>query len=484
MSAPEIFDAIVIGAGVNGLAAAAYLAKAGKRVVVLERSGTLGGLAQNVETDRGFLVPYAAPALYAVDPVLLKDFRTIRKGLAFAVRDMPLAGFSEAGSTVLIGRDMHATARSIAAFSQSDAKAWPAFRKEAFGLARAMRKLWWTNETFDPTRLSRAQQVLLSHLQTASAVAWLDERFESDLLKATLAFDAGNPSEPGSALTLVWRAAQEMCGLQGAVAIPRRGVGALTRLLAEAASNAGAVVQMVSPVSSILAGPNGATGVMLANGEAVHGRAVVSTLPRDETMLGLARDIVPFAAAQKKIAKASVGTALVTATLNDAPHIDAPLNSRFVFADSCENFIAARMAARAGALPDTLLFEAVLSSASDISVAPPEHHVLSMLIHPVPLSPSEGWDALKPKLTAKAVAALDRLSPGIVAKIADMYVSTPADYPPPGATVTPTRLMARWKDRIETDIPGLLFAGADAEPVAAVSGRAGRIAASLIGAKA
>src|SRR6202012_5547122 len=106
-----------------------------------------------------------------------------------------------------------------------------------------LRKLWWTSEAFDVTRLSRAQRVLLSHLQTTSAVAWLDERFETDLLKATLAFDAGNAAEPGSALTLVWRAAQEMCGLQGAVALPRRGVGALTRLLAEAAANAGAIVQ-------------------------------------------------------------------------------------------------------------------------------------------------------------------------------------------------------------------------------------------------
>src|SRR5262249_23506806 len=155
-------------------------------------------------------------------------------------RDLPLVALSGDGRHIVLSRDGHATARGIAAHSQNDAEAWPRFRRALFGLARSMRRCWWHDSRL---RLNGAEEAMLATLQVRSVAAWLDSLFECDLLKAALAFDAmdgqASPLEPGSALPLVWRAAQEMCGLQGAVAVPRRGASQLVRLLVEAAAASG-----------------------------------------------------------------------------------------------------------------------------------------------------------------------------------------------------------------------------------------------------
>jgi phytoene dehydrogenase-like protein len=286
--------------------------------------------------------------------------------------------------------------------------------------------------------------------------------------------------EPGSALTLVWRAAQEVCGLQGAVAIPQRSAGAVTKLLADAAVAAGVVLRTGAKVERILIDAERVAGVELAYRETILCRSVLSSLSHRNTLLGLAPEAVPFGQARELGGTAPAnGSALVALALDDAPRFGEEDAARFVRVDSLESIIAAEIASRAGRLPDELAFETIVSSRWDTSVAPPGGHVVTCLVRPVPRIPVEGWNVLKPRLTAKVIAALDRMSPGLVPAIVSVHAVTPDEIANQDDATTPERILASWRERTRTPIPGLFLCGVSAEPVAAVSGRAGRIAAAV-----
>jgi phytoene dehydrogenase-like protein len=482
----SVFDYAVIGAGINGLTAAAYLAKAGKTVVVLEAQTVAGGSCRTTEPHEGFLSPRVAQTLYALDPQILKDFPSVQRGLTLAAPDLAQVGLSEDGRTVVLSRDANETARSIAVHARADAQAWPSFRADLFRLARALRPAWWTGDAFDPAALSGRSRVLFAALQTMSAAAWLDSYFESDLLKATLAFGAaaGSLLEPGSALSLLWRAAQESDGIQGAVALPRGSAGALTQLLLDAAKQAGANVRTGARVARLLIDADGATGVELDGGEMIGCHSVLSSLSQRNTLLGLAPSATPFALSRAlRRPKSGTGSALVTLALSDAPNLargEMCSAARYIVADKLETYIAADLASRAGRLPDEIPFEIVVPSQADSSLAPLGHHVLTCLVRPVPVTPPEGWNVLKPKLTAKVIGMLDRLSPGLVPDIVAVDVLTPEDLADEDEAQTPERMLGPWRARVNTPIAGLYLCGASVEPVAAVSGRAGRIAASIV----
>ena len=274
MSQSRNFDVIVIGAGISGLAAAALLARSGRAVTVVD------GAAPSP--------PPGAQALHALDPALVKALGLARHGLKFAVRDMPLVGLRADGRHLVLTRDAQATALSLVGHSRADAEAWPRVHGEFYALARAMRSYWWGSG--GGKTLARLQGKL-EPFRRMGAAAWLDSRFESEALKATLAFDAASgglsPLEPGSALTLLWRAAQEMCGLQGASAMAAGGPRALVDLFAAAARDAGAELRTASPVACILAEGGKVAGVRLATGEVLAAPRVLSCLSRRLTLCSL-----------------------------------------------------------------------------------------------------------------------------------------------------------------------------------------------------
>jgi phytoene dehydrogenase-like protein len=427
-------DAIVIGAGPAGFVAAAYLAKAGKRVALLE--------AQAAPAE-------PIGALEALDPQVMFELGLIKHGLQFLQRDLPLVAL---GETVLtLERDDHAAARAIAAVSDADAKVWPLVRRQLFGEARRMRRFWWSGlkeGTPHWVLENSAAKEKFDRLCVTGVDAWLAARFQSDALVAALLWDgvAGGlaPSEPGAALTLLWRAAGEMAGLQNASALAMP--GALMSSLAAAAE--GAELRAYACVTEILSARGAVEGVRLENGETLLAPLVLSSLSKNVTdiLLGL-----PPAAGP------SVGELRLLLSLAE-PVTLAP--ARYRIAEGAESFISAHEEARAGRVPEEL----------PVEFMPVDARHLAVTLRPFPVQPPAGW---RTQAAAQAVLAMNRHVPGLARNIANVEFR----LSPRRAELA--RLLMPAGARIQTGMTGLYLCGDDAEPVPALSGRAARIAASF-----
>jgi phytoene dehydrogenase-like protein len=460
----ERFDAAVIGSTVSGLAAAALLAKAGLRTVLCERSESLvagGGHA----------------ALRALDPVLVRSLRLSRHGLKFAQRDLALTMLKSGGQPLSLPRDRQAAARALATLSQVDAAAYAAFRSERLSLAKALRPAWWNGAPLAEAaaNLKPAQRTRFARLAVTSAAAWLSTTFESDTLKAALAFDAAAlgfaPSEPGSALALLWSAAQEMSGLQGAVAIPRGGNGALLQALAEAAQRAGADLRTSASVAALHPIGNSISGVDLASGERIEASVVVSALPRRLTLETLAPTALiglGVAAAQRAPA---IGSVCLVMGLNRSPEFGGAAtlgDKRIVVAEKLETYEAALAAARLGRMPEEPVIELVLPPAEKTAHQLASRLLLHVRVWPVPLGAAYDRDALIRTVTQM----IERHVPGFGGGIASCDAA-----PPDALQPSIDRLSAPAEVRVTTAIRGLYVCGSDTEPADAISGRSARHAA-------
>jgi phytoene dehydrogenase-like protein len=484
MSAHRSYDAIVIGGGTSGLVAAAYLGKAGKKVLLLEAQDKFGGRCAPANLGDGFSAARGAQTLYALDPFVVHELKLARRGLRFEGRELALTALRNDGKHIVFSRDAHDTASSIAVHSQQDAEAWPRFRKELFDLARAMRPLWWESRGALP---SGAEKQKLDRIARMGAVAWLDTWFESEALKAALCFDAADAGlsvlEPGSALALVWRAAQELSGLQGAVAIPQGGLTALTDALISAAKEAGCELRTGTRAERLVLDEGRIAGVQIQSGETCFAPIVLSAIPRRQLLskllppaaLGIARQSAATRQASS-LAQAGVLVALRSATSFGG--VAVPPASRFILAEKPEIYAAAEMAARAGKLGDEFPIAFVIPTFSDPSLAPPGQHILSALVRPVPRYPVEGWAVLKADLAVRVVGAIERLAPGLSRAISNIEILSPDDVED-GYSITVPHMLSSAAQRVETQIVGLFLCGADAESVPAISGRVARIAAAL-----
>jgi phytoene dehydrogenase-like protein len=458
------YDAAVIGGGVSGLAAASLLAKAGLKTVLLERDATLTG-------------PAGEPALHALDPRLVKDLKLARRGLKFSSRDTALAVPRAGGQPALVSRDRHATARSLAALSPADAAAFGAWRREFFALARALRPAWWDGATLAEAAapLKPVQRDLLERLGVTSAACYLAATFESDALRAALAFDAAAcgfaPSEPGSALALLWSAAQEMCGLQGAIALPRGGLGGVVQALRQAAEAAGVELRTGATVSRLTVTDGRLAGLELAAGEQIEAPLVLSTLSRRRTLEGLAPTaLIGLGAAQALLRPvAETGSVTLVFGLNRAPEFAGGLKDRrIVIAERLETYEAAFAAARFGHMPQEPVLELILPPVEGAAEQLASRLMLCVRVWPVPVGDAFQRDAL----VAAVTQMIARRVPGFAAASCDVL-------PPRAASPSVARLSASAEARIATPIPGLFLCGDGAEPADAISGRAARQAAHM-----
>lgn len=472
----EVYDAIVIGAGPEGLIAAAYLTAAGLKTLVLEAGAVAGGAyADTLALGERMMAP-GPPVLDALDPRVIKELKLPRRGLKFAARDLTLIGLG--GRPLPLGRDVHAAARALSAFSARDAERYAPFRRSLAARARSLRRIWWEDGA-----LSDAASIEALHrLAATSAETFLDTAFESEAVKAAFAFDAmqtgASPADAGTALLLAFRAAQEMCGLQAAVAVPKGGTASLVRVLAEAA--AGAEIKTLVRVSEVLLSNGAVWGVKLATGEEIAARAVLCALSRRKTLLSL----VPTGAAGFDAARELdrrpplVGEGKLVLSLGALMpgFAAAEPAARFILAERLEACVAAHAMARAGKLPDDFALEALVPTAFDFSLAPQGRHILSLRIRPLPVAPKDGWPVLAPLLVRKVLSVLEKTAPGLAGgAAAQAFVPPASDADGPD----PRRALLSWRERIATPVAGLFLCGPAGEPFPVLSGRAARFAAAM-----
>ena len=442
-------DALVIGAGASGLVAAAYLARAGRSVALLEADDAPGGVCRPLQLENGWTAPGGVHVLYALDPQVVKDLRLARHGLRFEQRDLALTGLRHDGGRLTLTRNVHETAGQLAGLSQADADKYVHFQRGLLRQARKLRSLWWDGKAVKA-------DAALHQLAVTGAAAFLSSQFESEAARALLAFDATDGGlsvqETGSALALVWRLAQEVGGLQGATALPQGGPAGLIEALVQSALKAGVELHMQARVTRILTENGKASGVELSSGDILAAPLILSSLPRAQTL-----DLLPAGAAglaPRAVPVSAVGEARLLVALSRPPELgDRPFGTRFVTVERLEALIAAHAAARAGSLPDEPPCEFV------IVPAPEGGAILSLLARPVPLA---GWAAHGPRLMEKMISFLESFVPELRELIVTHAVLPPSPVAPPAPRVSP--MLSPPSAAVTTAVPGLYLCGRSAEP--------------------
>src|SRR5438874_1953222 len=302
------YDVIVIGGGHNGLVNAAYLAKAGKRVVVLERRHVLGGAAVTEEIFPGFLFSECSYVVSLLRPEIIRELDLPRHGLEI----LPLDGtFSPMPSGDYLWRvnDHAKSVRDIRRHSRIDAEAYDEFSKMMTPMCRFVKPLL-SMVPPDPTtlnpkdlkqlhfllqrfrELSSDERYTLVQLMTMSSADFLDQWFETDVLKATMSASGiigtflGIRS-PGTAYVLLHHYMGEIDGAFRSWGIPKGGTGGVSQSIAEAARALGAEIRTDAPVARLLTDGDRVRGVVTAAGEEITGTVTLSSLAARQTFLRL-----------------------------------------------------------------------------------------------------------------------------------------------------------------------------------------------------
>jgi phytoene dehydrogenase-like protein len=523
-------DAIVIGAGHNGLVAAAYLARAGLRTLVLERRSLVGGACVTEELWPGFKVSRAAYVAGLLRPAVVAELGLEARGLRLIPRDPSSFTPLPADRGLLLGRDLGRSCAEIHRFSPRDATRYPEYEGFLDRTARALEPLLDVPPP-DPSRPHARD--LLSVLRAAGrafrigrdlpralalllgpARPTLETFFESEPLRATLATDAvigawASPSSPGTGYVLFHHVMGETLGARGVWAYVAGGMGGLATALARAATDAGAEIRCEAPVKAVRLEGGRATGVLLEDGTELAAPLVVSNADPQRTLLGLVgRHAIPeelargLEALDFRSPSLKINLALDrlprflgrTPALPDPPQA-GPEHAGTIHAGALDLDALDRCfeEARAGRLPERPMIELTLPSALDRSLAPPGRHVASLFVQPVPYALAGGWDGVREHFADRVLALLDEVAPGFSASVLHREVLAPPDLERifaltggnifHGAMSIDRLLFMRplpGHSGYHTPIPGLWLCGAGTHPGGGVMGACGRNAAGEI----
>src|SRR6266545_3235189 len=300
------YDAIVIGGGHNGLTAAAYLGRAGRKVLVLERRHVLGGAAVTEEVFPGFRFSVASYVVSLLRPEIIRDFDLPRHGLEILPLDGTLTPMPS-GDYLWRVNDHAKTRREIARHSKLDAEAYDEYGKAMVEMARFVKPILNMTPP-DPMSLNPRELMKLLflgnrfrgladgdrynqlQLMTMSAVDFLDQWFETDVLKATMSASGIigtflGVRSPGTAYVLLHHYMGEIDGAFRSWGFARGGTGAISNAIASAAREAGVEIRTEAPVAHISVSGGEATGVVLTNGDELSADLVLSSVDPNLTFL-------------------------------------------------------------------------------------------------------------------------------------------------------------------------------------------------------
>jgi phytoene dehydrogenase-like protein len=514
------YDAIVIGGGHNGLVSAAYLARAGKKVLVLERRHVLGGAAVTEEVFPGFRFSVCSYVVSLLRPEIIRELDLPRHGLEILPLDGTFTPMPN-GDHLWRMSDHAKTRREIYRHSPVDAEAYDEYAKAMVEMARFVKpilsmvppdpfsydvaglaRLAGLGQRF--RRLSRGQQHNLLQLMTMSAADLLDQWFETDVLKATMSASGIigtflGVRSPGTAYVLLHHYMGEIDGAFRSWGFSRGGTGAISMAIAGAAREAGALVRTEAPVERIKAKGGRVTGVVLPGGEEIDAKVVLSSV---DPRITFERLCEPGALAAEFVADVSRykfrgSSGKVNLALDALPDFKclpgpgAHLRGAVSISPSVEYMERAYDDAKYGDFSRRPYIDIVIPSLTDPSVAPPGKHVLSCFVQYAPYKLREGtWDEKREAFGDTVIETLAEYAPNLKQVIRHRQVLTPLDLEREWSLSEGNifqgelsleqlfflRPVPGWA-RYRTPLAGLYMCGSATHPGGGIMGAPGRLAA-------
>ncbi len=451
------YDVIVIGGGHNGLVNAAYLARAGKKVLVLERRHVLGGAAVTEEVFPGFKFSVCSYVVSLLRPEIIRELDLPRHGLEI----LPLDGtFTPMPNGDYLWRvnDHAKTRREIARHSRVDAEAYDEYGKAMIDMAHFVKPIMNMTPP-DPTSLNpkglkdllflgkRFQKLSADdkynqvQLMTMSAVDFLDQWFETDVLKATMSASGIigtflGVRSPGTAYVLLHHYMGEIDGAFRSWGLSRGGTGAISNAIADAAREFGAEIRTEAPIEKIILKNGNAKGVVLANGDEVHADVVSSSVdPRLTFMKMVGEEHLPddftddlkrykYRGSSGKVNLALDGLPDFKCLPGAGPHLRGAVS----ISPSVEYMERAYDEAKYGRFSRRPYIDMVIPSLTDPSVAPPGKHVMSCFVQYAPYNLKEGnWDDKREEFGDTVIETIAEHAPNIKDLILHRQVLTPLD---------------------------------------------------------
>lgn len=459
--ADDLCDVAIVGGGHNGLVCAAYLARAGLSVRVLERREAVGGAAVTAEFHPGFRNSVLSYTVGLLHPTVIRDLDLHRHGLRIVERRAQNFLPTEDGRYLLTGPGR--TKAEIAKFSRWDADSYDAFGAEIEAVSDVLRALvlrpppnlvaggGWAGirELLRLAGLGRRLGGLDTERQRAvvdlfakSAGEYLDGWFESDPIKAVLGFDSivGNyasPYTPGSAYVLLHHAFGEVNGAKGVWGHAIGGMGAITAAMAASARSHGALIETDAPVREIIVEAGRARGVVLADGRTVRSRAVAANVNPRLLYGSLVPDgaLPPAFATRMARWACGSGTFRMNVALSRLPRFAAlpepgdHLTAGIILAPSLAYMDRAYGDARAAGWSRQPVVELLVPSTLDGTLAPPGAHVASLFCqHVAPVLPDgSSWDRHREAVAELMIDTVDRFAPGFRDSVLGYSALTPLD---------------------------------------------------------
>ncbi len=457
---PQPYDIIIIGAGHNGLVTAAYLARAGYKVLVLERRELLGGACVTEEVWPGFKVSTASYVNSLFRPQIIRELELKKHGFEMLPRNPSSFTPFPDGRYLMMGPDAALNQREVGKFSAKDAENLPRYEKMLERVADFIEPTleqtppnlwsWRPGELMKLVKLGLGFRSLgpregasAVEILTGAMTPILDRWFESDQVKATLATDAiigamAAPSMPGTAYVLFHHVMGECNGVRGVWGYMRGGMGSISNSLASAARSYGAEIRVNSPVGRILTRGGTVRGVALQDGTEIEAKRVASNADCNVTFLKLMdpAELPPDFVQQIRNIDYSSASLKINVALSEVPNFKAlpgtgagpQHHGTMHICPTMEYIERAYDDAKYGKPSESPLLECTMASVVDPTVAPPGKHLMSMFIQYAPYKLKEGnWDEIKDKFADRCFDILNEYAPNFKQSVIDRQIVTPLD---------------------------------------------------------
>jgi len=516
-------DVVIIGGGHNGLITAFYLAKAGYKPLVLERSAQVGGAAVTDEFHPGFRCSMLAHTAGPLLPSVVRDMQLERHGLKLITPEVCVTAISLDGRALSLYQDTKRSAQAIAAFSQKDAAKYPEFEQSLGKIGKVIGEalattppdidhpssgdLWSMLKTGRAIRkLGKKDMFRLLRWGPMAVADLASEYFETELLRAVIAARGVfgtflGPWSAGSALVLLIRAAADPHPA-GSACFAAGGMGAVTLAMASAAKAAGAEIRTGAEVSEIRVQNGAATGVLLSTGEEIQARAIISNADPKRTLLKLTdpTHLSPDFVQKLQHYRGNGTVAKVNLALSSLPNFtalksgdSAALKGRIHIGHEIDYLERAFDESKYGNFSRQPYLEVAIPSLTDPTLAPEGKHVISIYMQYAPYKLKGSWEEQRESLGQTVIQTLAQYAPNLPELILARQIITPLDleekYGLTGGQIFHGELaldqfftmrpLLDWA-RYRTPIQNLYLCGSGTHPGAGLTGGSGANAAREI----